>query len=855
MTTLLNSRHTKIPLILLTIVLLVSCNAIKKVDDGEFLLTKNTIIVDEEEEKDPLLQSQLAQTPNSRALGVPVSLYVYNWANETPDSTQKEWLHKNPKRPERMEKLLSQKQVNAIGNSRRGLSNWLKETGEAPVIIRPDRTEKTRQRIESYYKSLGWFNTKVNYEVIKDTTKEKRASIIYEVKRYQPYIIDTVVRKFESKTVDSLYQRWASRMPIKKGEQYDLSNFNLERERITFIMRNSGMYHFNQEFVSFDVDTVDTGHKAYVEYIVSHNETDKDPFKIHKISKVNIITDYTYENRNKAIVDSVNYEKFTLFSYDKLKYKPKAITDAIFLTPDEIYRDRDRSLTYKHLSNLKAFRYPNISFTEDPADSTQTNLIANILLTPRKKYAVGVNFDASTSPIQTFGIGFGSSFLIRNIFKGAETLEISARGSVGSSRDASVTSSQFFNISEVGGDIKLTFPRILFPVSVESIIPKSMTPNTGISLGASSQHNIGLDKQNINAIYNYRWEPSNMHSYRLDLMNVQYVRNLNAGNYFNVYRNSYDRLNNIALSNNIATNIDYFNLDENNFPTGLSIPSGTNAFLSDFRNDNISGLTTEQNQILRNIDQQRERLTENNLIVASNITWVRDSKRGAMDNEFSRIRLKLELAGNMLRGVASLLNLPKNDAGNYKISDVAFSQYTKFEAEYVRYWELDKKTVFAMRLFGGLAVPYGNSQSIPFARSYFAGGPNDNRGWEPFRLGPGASNYGDQFNEANLKLAANFEYRYTILGSFKGAFFIDAGNIWNALDNVTDEPSVFDEFSDIKNIAIASGFGLRYDFGFFVIRVDAGFKTYNPARPEGERWFKEYNFSNYVLNIGVNYPF
>src|SRR5690606_26588038 len=127
-----------------------------------------------------------------------------------------------------------------------------------------------------------------------------------------------------------------------------------------------------------------------------------------KLSKVHIITDYTYENRNKAIVDSVNYEKFTLFSYDKLKYKPKAITDAIFLTPDEIYRDRDRSLTYKHLSNLKAFRYPNISFIEDPADSTQTNLIANILLTPRKKYAVGVNFDASTSPIQTFGIGFGS---------------------------------------------------------------------------------------------------------------------------------------------------------------------------------------------------------------------------------------------------------------------------------------------------------------------------------------------------------------------------------------------------------------------------------------------------------------
>src|SRR5690606_15018407 len=219
----------------------------------------------------------------------------------------------------------------------------------------------------------------------------------------------------------------------------------------------------------------------------------------------------------------------------------------------------------------------------------------------------------------------------------------------------------------------------------------------------------------------------------------------------------------------------------------------------------------------RNIDQQRDRLTENNLIVASNISWIRDSKRGAVDNEFSRTRLKLELAGNLLRGVAGLLNFKQNDAGRYQISDVAFSQYAKFETEYVRYWELNRHTVLAMRLFGGIAVPYGNSNSIPFARSYFAGGQNDNRGWEPFRLGPGASSYGDQFNEANLKLAGNLEYRYTILGSFKGAFFVDIGNIWNTLDNVTDDPLVFDELSDLKNIAVASGFGLRYDFGFFVI--------------------------------------
>ena len=85
--------------------------------------------------------------------------------------------------------------------------------------------------------------------------------------------------------------------------------------------------------------------------------------------------------------------------------------------------------------------------------------------------------------------------------------------------------------------------------------------------------------------------------------------------------------------------------------------------------------------------------------------------------------------------------------------------------------------------------------------------------------------------------------------------FADAGNIWNVLDNVADDKSTFTSFSDLKEIALGSGFGLRYDFTFFVIRFDLGFKTYNPANETNRRWFREYNFSNSVLNFGINYPF
>ena len=94
-----------------------------------------------------------------------------------------------------------------------------------------------------------------------------------------------------------------------------------------------------------------------------------------------------------------------------------------------------------------------------------------------------------------------------------------------------------------------------------------------------------------------------------------------------------------------------------------------------------------------------------------------------------------------------------------------------------------------------------------------------------------------------------------MIGQLNGALFVDAGNIWNVLDNVDDEKSVFKNLNSLKNSAVGSGFGLRYDFNFFVIRLDFGFKTYNPAEVEGKRWFRDYNFSNSVVNIGINYPF
>ncbi|WP_235003986.1 translocation and assembly module lipoprotein TamL [Aequorivita lipolytica] len=847
---------TKISLFIVFISLFFSCNAVKRVPDGEYLLTENIILVDSVKIKNAGVYSQLAQKPNTSIplIGIPLSLHIYNLADPQPDSTYYRWLHKNPKREERLISLLSKKQVEQIGNSYVGINEWLQKSGDAPAIVSEQKIEKSMVRLKRWYASYGYFNDEVDYKIEPSDKKKKRAKVTYLVKKRQPYFVgDSITEKISSPVVDSLYQRSKGRSFIVPGKQYAANDLVNERDRLTIQFRNSGLYHFEQEYVGFEADTVNTDHKANITYIIPNRKitqgdsTYTEPFKVHSIKEVRIVTDYSYDNRNKTFQDSISYNGYKLFSYGKMRFRPKAIADAISITPGKIYKDIDRKLTYNQISDLRIFKYPNINYSEIATDTTGSLLNATILLSPRDRFTLGVDFDAYTSTIQQFGISFSGNMIFRNIFRGAEILEISGRGSLGSSKDAADSESSFFNISEFGADVKLTFPRIIFPLNTEKLIPKYMSPSTSISLGASIQNNIGLDRQTINGIYNYRWKPSKILTYQIDLLNLQYVRNLNVENYYNVYKSSYIRL------NEIAQNLGYDFNDSSTNPK-LEIPGETEQFLFDVLQENIAADSDTFDEVL-SIAEREVRLTENNLIFASNVTLTRDTRENINDNNFSRLRFKVESAGNVLSGISSLANLQKDNNGNYETLGVVYSQYIKTEAEYIKHWDVDSKNIIAVRAFGGIAIPYGNSNSIPFTRSYFAGGTNDNRGWRAYDLGPGSSGSVLDFNDANFKLAFNAEYRFTILGAFKGALFVDAGNIWNVLDDINRPSFTFDGIADLKEIAVASGVGLRYDFGFFVFRFDVGFKTHNPGKPVGERWFTDYNFREAVYNIGINYPF
>jgi outer membrane protein assembly factor BamA len=211
--------------------------------------------------------------------------------------------------------------------------------------------------------------------------------------------------------------------------------------------------------------------------------------------------------------------------------------------------------------------------------------------------------------------------------------------------------------------------------------------------------------------------------------------------------------------------------------------------------------------------------------------------------------------GNLLNQLLTGINAKQNEEGQNILGGVSPSQYLKTEIDFIKHWPFGRERVLAFHAFTGIAIPYGNSSNIPFSRSYFSGGANDNRAWKAYKLGPGSSSNINEFNEANFKLAFNLEYRFPIAGPLKGGLFIDLGNVWNIWDDIEDPSMRFNGLEDLSEIAIGSGFGLRYDFDFFVFRFDTGFKTYNPALPMEQRWWTEYNLKNAVFNIGINYPF
>ena len=794
----MSKNLVKIKLIFVLSLFTVSCSLQKSLLDEDLILEKTNIKINGNLIKKDSLSGLITFKENSKLLGIPFNAMISSSAKKNPDSIFDEWVNEQ-KKQKKLNNIFSPKQVLQLKKYFKNFNDWKINNGEKISLIDSSEINRSLDNLNLYFQNIGYLDNSISFKVTKKPTK--KAFVDFNIETGSRYYIGEINSKIESKIIDSIYKANKSKSFIIENDFFETKNFDLERNRLYTLFRNNGVYGFQINSISFSVkvDPAGNNYSLPVEIIIDGNN--------HEIFKVNDII-------LKQVDNEVNFRFKDDFILSKIKFEEGSI-----------FNDSLRKATLKELNSLDLFTFPSVQYDEINGNK----LNANIILNNKKRFALGFGFDIKQSDIEDIGIAFENRFKSRNFFKNGENFNLSASGSVGKSGDKT--------ISQVNYDLTIDFPRFLiFENSSKSLENK----RSFLSLGSSNQNNIGLDRNSFKFNYNYAWSNSKNY-YNFSPIEIELINNKNIENYFNIYSNSYEELN--LISKKYTSDPKYFINNE------LSIPNGINLFINDILNENLV-VANDDYSLVSYIEGRRKRLIANNLIIGSSFQISNNYDNRYDKRNFKQWKLKLKSSGNL----ASLVS-KKNNQGKKLISDLEFSQFIKMEYSFIRHWDISDNSIFALRYFGGIAVPFGNSDNIPFSESFFGGGSNDNRAWEVYKLGPGSSGAKNEFNEANFKLALNLEYRFKMFGNFNGALFSDIGNIWNIFDDTNESSRSFDGFKDLDELAIGSGFGLRYDSGLFIFRLDMGLKTYNPYLAKNRRWFKDFSLNKAVFNIGLNYPF
>ena len=251
----------------------------------------------------------------------------------------------------------------------------------------------------------------------------------------------------------------------------------------------------------------------------------------------------------------------------------------------------------------------------------------------------------------------------------------------------------------------------------------------------------------------------------------------------------------------------------------------------------------------------REQYTDH-LLVAMRYNFVYDNQSTKKGKNFVFFRFGLESVGNVLNLAMKWSNAKKNESDQYTIGGIPYANYLLTDLDFRYYHQFTRKSSIAFRSTFGIGIPFTNSYSLPFEKSYFLGGANSMRGWKMRSLGPG-SYFGEQTFESigDIKMEGNIEYRFPIWDYFRGGIFMDAGNIWLMRPNATipNGEFLFNQF--YKEFGVDAGVGLRLDFDYFLIRIDAAIPLVDPTYIHHPELKSSFSLDKTVLNFGIGYPF
>lgn len=774
------------------IIILAACSATKHVPDGEYLLDRVSVDVTD--------RNDVSETE------------LYNFLRQTPNHKVLGFA-----------KLQLATYSLSGHDTTRWYNRWLRRVGQAPVIYDPDLTEASCRQLQLALVNSGYLDARVVADTVRHDGR-KRIDVRYRIVAGEPHRIAAMNYNIADRAVRRIVMGDTADAIVKTGMLLDRNALDEERGRITRLLRNAGYYDFNREYINYTADTI-AGSRLVGLTLNLHTPSEKPGGHTALAALADSlglsgVRHHRYDVRNVTFVlanqsdtvgpgavrDTVTYNGVK-FVYGSDRYiRPKVLDEMCYIVAGKPYSAAAVERTYEALGRLSIIRYINIDMQPVGADGDVGLLDATIYLARNKKMTASVELEGTNSE-GDLGFGLGLTYQHRNLNHGSELLTTKLRGSYES------LSGNFDGLinnryTEFAGEVGITLPRFECPFLSKSFKQRRLA-STEFTFSANYQERPEYTRIILGTAWKWKWQQQRADYLRrqtYDLIDINYVR----------------------------------------------LPRSTINFIDEI---------APSNPLLRYS-------YEDHFIMRMGYTYSRTNRRLpsatlnalAVQPHVTSLRLSVEMAGNLLYGISNMIG-QKKSSGVYKIFGIQYAQYVKGEADFTYTRNFNTRNSLAMHVGAGIAYPYGNSSMVPFEKRFYAGGANGVRGWGVRTLGPGAydakNSVTDFINQCgDIRLDLSIEYRAKLFWVLEGALFVDAGNIWTIKDypNQPGGQFKFDKF--YKQIAAAYGLGLRMDFTYFLLRLDLGFKAYNPAMNQERwpiihpRWGRDANF-----HFAVGYPF
>ena len=806
-------RIDKVIILLPLSLLLTACSMTKNIPEGEQLFTgvKNIKYADERDDGHEKhldttkeeIEAALATVPNGSLFGS--SKYTVPWSWHL-------WVYNK----------YSQKQSK--------FARWMtKSFGKPPVLMSQVNPALRASVAQSVLRNNGYFRGDVTYEAVPQKNP-KKSKISYTVRLDSLFTLDSIAYIGFPDASQRLIDSTAAETAIRRGDPFTVAALEDERARISNLFRNNGYYYYNTGYASYLADTVAVENRVQLRFQLADELPEESQHKWF----IGTTTIQFRKIAREQMTDSL-IRRSTRFFFNGKKppVRPRVVLKELQLRPRQEFSYAKYQESVSKMNATGMFSSMDFQFTPRP-DTDSLDMTINCVFD--KPYDFYVEANAVGRTIGRYGPEVKIGFVKRNAFKGGEKLDINLHGSNEWQINGGGGNN---NTYQYGADASIEFPRIIAPfynsdrrrIDKQTGRPKPRrfysTPTTLAKASFDIINRPDFYRMHVAAgEWTYRWQSSAQSRHEFSPLTLKYQK-------MNTFTEKFISL----MSENPYMSVamdDYF------------IPKMRYTYL-------YSSPATFRNPI--------------------------------------RWETTVEEAGN----VVSLWDVLGGHGWNEKRKTFfknPYSQFVKVETDLTKTWRVSNTSALVGHLNAGLFYYYGNSDDIPFSETFYAGGANSIRAFTVRDIGPGAFSltslgvanrqFAYVWQNGDMKLVGNLEYRPQLFGNLEGALFLDVGNVWLrkneytvddlvASDDMTEEqgkvmmqvineliePMIFHPSTFLKQLAVGTGIGLRYNLGFLAIRLDWGIALHVPYRTERSRYFFNWNrFKDaQALHFAIGYPF